>query len=79
SVVAEYRNNREAVSTSIATLELLAANTQSEQTTRSQVITDLKQHGERLHSYNREAQSFMENVSSVLGKGFEDFSEGVSR
>ncbi|WP_426768109.1 type I Zorya anti-phage system protein ZorA1 [Erwinia aphidicola] len=79
SVVADYRNNREAVSKSIAMLELLAANTQSEQTTRSQFITDLKQHGERLQSYNREAQTFMENVSGVLGKGFEDFSEGVSR
>lgn len=79
SVVADYRNNREAVSKSIAMLELLAANTQSEQTTRSQFISDLKQHGERLQSYNREAQEFMDNVSSVLGKGFEDFAEGVSR
>jgi DNA anti-recombination protein RmuC len=77
--VSDYRNNREAVSKSIAMLELLAANTQSEQTTRSQFITDLKQHAERLQSYNREAQTFMENVSDVLGKGFEDFSEGVSR
>lgn len=79
SVVADYRNNREAVSKSIAMLELLAANTQSEQITRNQFITDLKQHGERLQGYNREAQAFMENVSDVLGKGFEDFSEGVSR
>ncbi|HAP0150326.1 TPA: anti-phage defense ZorAB system ZorA [Escherichia coli] len=79
SVVADYRNNREAVSKSIAMLELLAANTQSEQTTRNQFIADLKRHGERLQSYNREAQVFMENVSDVLGKGFEDFSEGVSR
>lgn len=79
SVVADYRNNREAVSKSIAMLELLAANTQAEQTTRSQFITDLKQHGERLQSYNREAQTFIENVSDVLGKGFEDFSEGVTR
>ena len=60
-MVADYRNNREAVSKSIAMLELLAANTQSEQTTRSQFITDLNpQHGERLQSYNREAQTFME-------------------
>ncbi|MBS0879819.1 anti-phage defense ZorAB system ZorA [Pantoea sp. JGM49] len=79
SIVADYRNNREAVGKSIAMLELLATNTQSEQTTRSQFIADLKQHGERLQSYNREAQTFMENVSSVLGKGFEDFSDGVSR
>lgn len=79
SVVADYRNNREAVSKSIAMLELLAANTQSEQNTRSQFIADLKQHSERLLGYNREAQTFMQNVSDVLGKGFEDFSEGVSR
>lgn len=79
SVVADYRNNRDAVSKSIAMLEMLAANTQSEQTTRSQFITDLKQHSERLLNYNREAQAFMERVSDVLGKGFEDFSDGVSR
>lgn len=79
SVVADYRNNREAVSKSIAMLELLAANTQSEQTTRSKFIADLQLHGERLQGYNREAQAFMENVSDVLGKGFEDFSEGVLR
>lgn len=79
SVVADYRNNREAVSKSIAMLELLAANTQSEQTTRTKFIADLQLHGERLQGYNREAQAFMENVSDVLGKGFEDFSEGVLR
>ncbi|PEI03846.1 hypothetical protein CRM79_11750 [Pantoea agglomerans] len=79
SVVADYRNNREAVSKSIAMLELLAANTQSEQTTRNKFIADLQLHGERLQCYNREAQAFMENVSDVLGKGFEDFSEGVLR
>ena len=79
SVVADYRNNRDAVSKSIAMLEMFAANTQSEQTTRSQFITDLKQHSERLFNYNREAQAFMEKVSDVLGKGFEDFSDGVSR
>lgn len=79
SVVADYRNNREAVSKSIAMLELLAANTQSEQTTRNKFIADLQLHGERLQGYNREAQAFMENVSDVLGKGFEDFSEGVLR
>ncbi|PAW34396.1 hypothetical protein CIL06_01090 [Pantoea vagans] len=79
SVVADYRNNREAVSKSIAMLELLAENTQSEQTTRNKFIADLQLHGERLQGYNREAQAFMENVSDVLGKGFEDFSEGVLR
>ncbi|WP_336748391.1 type I Zorya anti-phage system protein ZorA1 [Pantoea vagans] len=79
SVVADYRNNREAVSKSIAMLELLAANTQSEQTTRNKFIADLQLHGERLQGYNREAQAFMENISDVLGKGFEDFSEGVLR
>lgn len=79
SVVADYRNNREAISKSIAMLELLAANTQSEQTTRNKFIADLQLHGERLQGYNREAQAFMENVSGVLGKGFEDFSEGVLR
>ncbi|NUC34183.1 anti-phage defense ZorAB system ZorA [Escherichia coli] len=79
SVVADYRNNREAISKSIAMLELLAANTQSEQTTRNKFIADLQLHGERLQGYNREAQAFMENVSDVLGKGFEDFSEGVLR
>lgn len=79
SVVADYRNNREAVSKSIAMLELLAANTQSEHTTRNKFIADLQLHGERLQGYNREAQAFMENVSDVLGKGFEDFSEGVLR
>ena len=79
AVVADYRNNREAISKSIALLELLAANTQSEQTTRQQFIADLKQHGERLQSYNTKAQTFVENVNGVLGKGFEEFSEGVSR
>ncbi|WP_025904022.1 type I Zorya anti-phage system protein ZorA1 [Tatumella sp. UCD-D_suzukii] len=79
SVVADYRNNREAVGKSIAMLEQLAANTQSEQATRNKFIADLQLHGEHLQSYNREAQAFMENVSDVLGKGFEDFSEGVLR
>nr|WP_318382402.1 type I Zorya anti-phage system protein ZorA1 [uncultured Enterobacter sp.] len=79
SVVADYRNNRDAVGKSIAMLEAMAANTQTEQTTRSQFLNDLKQHAERLQNYNREAQGFMDKVSDVLGQGFDDFAEGVSR
>ncbi|MCE0826315.1 anti-phage defense ZorAB system protein ZorA [Buttiauxella sp. A2-C2_NF] len=79
AVVADYRNNREAVGKSIAMLEAIAANTQTEQTTRSQFISDLKSHAERLQGYNREAQSFMDNISEVLGQSFDDFSEGIGR
>ncbi|MCT2387647.1 type I Zorya anti-phage system protein ZorA1 [Erwinia pyrifoliae] len=79
TVVADYRHNREAVAKSIAMLEAVAANTQAEQTTRSQFIADLKSHAERLQGYNREAQGFMDKVGEVLGQSFDDFSGGVTR
>lgn len=77
SVVADYRNNREAVAKSITLLEGIIANAQSELAARSQFLKELKQHNEGLHDYNREATAFLENAGQVLANGFNQFSDGM--
>jgi ABC-type transporter Mla subunit MlaD len=79
SVVADYRNNREALNKTLSVIESLVATTQGEAAGRSQYLLDLKQQGERLQTLNREVNDYLEQVSNVLGKGFNEFTEGVDR
>lgn len=79
SVVADYRNNREAVNQTLAVLQGVVASTQGEAAGRSQYLKDLKQQGERLQALNREVNDYLEQISGVLGKGFGEFTEGVDR
>lgn len=77
SVVADYRNNREAVAKSITLLEGIIANAQTELAARSQFLKEMKQHSEGLHDYNRDAREFLENAGQVLANGFNQFSDGM--
>jgi putative membrane protein len=79
SVVADYRNNREAVNQTLAVLQGVVASAQGEAAGRSQYLQDLKQQGERLQALNREVNDYLEQISGVLGKGFGEFTEGVDR
>jgi len=79
SIVADYRNNREAVNQTLAVLQGVVASTQGEAAGRSQYLHDLKQQGERLQALNREVNDYLEQISGVLGKGFGEFTEGVDR
>jgi len=77
SVIADYRNNREAVAKAITLLESVVANAQAELATRSQFLKELKQHSESLHDYNREAKEFLESSGQVLVNGFNQFADGM--
>lgn len=76
SVVADYRNNREALNQTLGVIQGVVATTQGESAGRSQYLQDLKQQGERLQALNREVNDYLEQISAVLGKGFNEFSEG---
>lgn len=79
SVVADYRNNREALNKTLMVIEGVVASAQSEATGRSQFIQDLKQQSERMQALNREVSEYLENISGVLGKGFGEFTDGMDR
>lgn len=79
SVVADYRNNREAMNKTLAVIEGVVASAQGEAAGRSQFILDLKQQSERMQALNREVMEYLENISGVLGKGFNEFTEGMDR
>lgn len=79
NVVADYRNNREAMSKTLAVIEGIVASAQVEAGGRSQYLLDLKQQTERMQSLNREVQEYLENISSVLGSGFKEFGDGMDR
>ncbi len=79
SIVADYRNNRETVGKSVSILEGLISNTQVEMSHRTQFLNDIKQHSERLQTYNREVREYLEHISNVLGKGFNEFTDSVDK
>jgi len=77
TVVADYRNNRDAVAKSITLLEGIVANAQAELATRTQFLKDLKQHSEGLQHYNQDAKEFLEHSGQVLANGFNQFSDSM--
>lgn len=79
SVVADYRNNREALNQTLAVIQGVVASAQGEAAGRTQYLQDLKQQSERLQTLNREINDYLEQISIVLGKGFHEFTEGVDR
>ncbi|MCY1429798.1 hypothetical protein D9M71_457290 [compost metagenome] len=79
SVVADYRNNREALNQTLTVIQGVVASAQSEASGRTQYLQDLKQQSEHLLALNREVNDYLQQISEVLGKGFNEFSEGVDR
>lgn len=78
-VVADYRGHREALAQALTAIQGMLASTQGEAAGRAQYLQDLKQQGEQLKALNREVNEYLEHISGVLGKGFNEFTEGVDR
>lgn len=79
TVVAEYRNNREAVAKTLAVIEGVVASAQGEASGRGQYLQDLKAQSERMQALNQEVHEYLENISGVLGNGFKEFGDGIDR
>lgn len=79
SIVADYRNNRDALAQTLSVIQGVVASAQSEASGRTQYLLDMKQQSERLQALNREVHDYLEQISAVLGKGFGEFTEGVDR
>lgn len=79
SVVSDYRNNRESINQTLAVIQGIVASSQGEAAGRTQYLQDLKHQGERLQALNRELDDYLEQISAVLGKGFNEFTEAVDR
>lgn len=79
SIVADYRNNREALAQMLSVIQGVVASAQSEASGRTQYLLDMKQQSERLQALNREVHDYLEQISAVLGKGFGEFTEGMDR
>lgn len=79
TVVADYRNNREALAKTLAVIEGVVASAQGEASGRSQYLQDLKVQSERMQALNREVYEYLESISGVLGNGFKEFGEGMDR
>ncbi|MFM5276674.1 hypothetical protein [Aeromonas caviae] len=79
TIIAEYRAHRESAVKILGTIESVVAGAQSEQSQRVQLISDLKQHGERMRDLNREATEYLEQIGNAMAKGFNEFADGLNR
>lgn len=79
AVLADYRQQRDAMHQTITMIESIVATAQSEGGMRGQVLLDLKAVSERMHDLNAEASGYLEQVTDVLGKSFDGFGTGVEK
>jgi len=79
AVVADYRANRDAASQNIATLQSVIETAQQEAGLRQQAVGDLMRLSEQIHKVNQETEEYLEQVTTVLGRSFNEFGHGVER
>lgn len=79
SVVADYRGNREAIGQTLSVLQNVMTRAQEEAAARSQYLADMRTQADRLQDINAETRNYLEQVSDVLGRGFNEFSDGMER
>lgn len=79
AVVADYRQNRDALGDTLTRLDGLRDQAQAENALRDRFIGDLRQHAEQMQTLNREAVDYLQNLGVVMARGFDDFGEGVDR
>lgn len=79
SVVADYRGNREAIGQTLSALQNVMTRAQEEAAARSQYLADMRAQAERLQGINAETRGYLDQVSDVLGNGFNEFSAGMER
>lgn len=79
SLISDYRANREEVARSLVAIQGIMEAAKVEASGRAQYLQDLKAQAERLQSLNEVAGTYLERVSDVLARGFEDFGAGLDK
>ncbi len=60
-------------------LQNVMTRAQEEAAARSQYLADMRTQADRLQDINAETRNYLEQVSDVLGRGFNEFSDGMER
>lgn len=79
SVVADYRASRDVTVQNMQTLQAVIESAQKEATLREKAVGDLMRLSEQIHKLNHETNEYLDDVSSVLGRSFDEFGNGVER
>lgn len=79
AVVADYRSARDASAQSMSTLQSVIETAQLEAALRQKAVGDLTRLSEQIHMVNRETEEYLEQISSAVGRTFDDFGNGMER
>ncbi|MFD2365474.1 anti-phage ZorAB system protein ZorA [Pseudoduganella sp. GCM10020061] len=79
SVVADYRVNRDVTAQSMVSLQSMIERAQHEAGIREKTATDLMRLSEQIHSLNKETEEYLQQISTVVGRSFDEFGHGVER
>jgi ABC-type transporter Mla subunit MlaD len=79
SVVADYRASRDVTVQNMQTLQAVIETAQQEATLREKAVGDLMRLSEQIHKLNHETNEYLDQVSGVLGRSFDEFGTGIER
>ena len=79
SVVADYRASRDVTSQNMLTLQSIIETAQREAGLREKAVGDLMRLSEHIQKLNHETEEYLEQVSSVVGRTFDEFGHGIER
>lgn len=79
SVVADYRASRDVTVQNMQTLQSVIETAQKEATMREKAVGDLMRLSEQIQKLNHETNEYLDQVSGVLGRSFDEFGSGVER
>lgn len=79
SVVADYRANRDVTTQNMVSLQSMIERAQHEAGVREKTASDLIRLSEQIHNLNKETEEYLQQISTVLGRSFDEFGHGVER
>lgn len=79
SVVADYRANRDVATHNMTALKSMVEAAQQEAGLREKAVADLIRLSDQIQKLNHETEEYLGQVTTVLGRSFDEFGHGVER
>ena len=79
AVVGDYRAARDVSVQHMTSLQSIIETAQQEAALREKAVTDLMRLSEQIHTVNCETDAYLEQISSAVGRTFDDFGHGMER
>lgn len=78
-IIDDYKQLRDSVQKTFESIQSVVASSQVDASARKQLISDLEVVSSEMKRNNKEAAQYLEGISDVLAKSFDEFGDGITK